>query len=183
MNSTMKRSIFWFEYEPDVFELYIQALKKKYDFTIGAYWELIKQKRQKAFDLVLLDLMIHANSFHYEYEENVVQKVQNISFTGVQWRVTGVEFLLRIREGGYVGYGFNKDVPVIVATGFIDSSTQKYVKELGVSKFLQKPFSIHQLESILDNNLAPLKNGVGNGAQSSKVGKQSQSFLLSSTII
>jgi len=148
-NMTSKKKIFWFEDDKHLLEAHFKKLQKKYEVIIGAHWELIKKTRQQAFDLVLLDIMIHKFSFDVKNQK----EVENIEFQDVHWSNIGVEFLKRIRKGEYETYGFNKNVPVVAATARVDYSTREAVENIGVSDFLVKPFTIDKLKISIEKVL------------------------------
>ncbi|MCM8819160.1 MAG: response regulator, partial [Candidatus Omnitrophica bacterium] len=54
----------------------------------------------------------------------------------------GIETLIEIRN-------YNKDVPVIILTGYGDMATAKKAMEYGVREFITKPFEISEIESIV----------------------------------
>ena len=150
-----KKRIFWFE--DDAYSLgdYYKKLNQEYNVTIGAHKDLIEQKRDYSFDLVLLDLMIHEKSFIYDSKEELVK---NIEFKGINWAEIGVEFLRVLREGKYKSYGFHKDVPVIAVTAHVDSDIQGTVEGLGVSDFLLKPIAMDKLKISIEKALNPSNN-------------------------
>ena len=144
-----RKSIFWFEDDPPSIDDEVNVLKEKYDVTIGAHWELIRKTRQKPFDLVLLDLMIHHKSPDYESGEEVA----NVKFPGVEWTQTGLKFLDLIRDGEYESNGFSKEIPVIVATGVVHYPAHEKTKKKGICGYLEKPFTITALEEMVEKAL------------------------------
>lgn len=154
MASFQKKSIFWFEDDPESLQDYISELRKKYELSVGARWENILKPREYPFDLVLLDLMIHHKSSDYKSGEADT----NISYAGIHWTQTGVEFLRRIRDGEYEAYGFKKDVLVIVGTAVVNYPAKDITSELGISDFLEKPFTFESLIKSIQKALN-LKNG------------------------
>lgn len=54
----------------------------------------------------------------------------------------GIETLIEIRK-------FNKDVPVIILTGYGDMKTAKKAMEYDVVEFITKPFEISEIENIV----------------------------------
>lgn len=154
MSSLQKKNIFWFEEDPHSLKLYIEELSRDYEVVIGAHWGLVGRKREKPFDLVLLDLMIHHNSFDFESSG----EVENMEFPGIHWSQTGVEFLRHIRDGEYERYGFKKDVPVIVGTAVVNYPAKDITAELGICDFLEKPIIFESLIKSIQKALN-LKNG------------------------
>jgi CheY-like chemotaxis protein len=148
-----EKKIFWFEDDKHLLAAHLEKLQKKYEVIIGAHWELIKKTRQQAFDLVLLDIMIHKFSFDVKNQK----EVENIEFQDVHWSSIGVEFLKRMRKGEYESYGFKKNVPVIAATARVDYPTREAVENIGVSSFLVKPFTIDKLKTSIEKVLNPPK--------------------------
>jgi response regulator RpfG family c-di-GMP phosphodiesterase len=154
-NEKSKKRIFWYEDDAHSLEDYYKKLSQEYNVSIGAHKDLIEQKRDYSFHLVLLDLMIHENSFKYDSKEELVK---NIVFNGINWAEIGVEFLRLLKEGKYESYGFPKDVPVIAVTAHVDSDIQGTVESLGVSDFLLKPISMDKLKISIEKALNPLNN-------------------------
>ena len=140
-------TIFWLEEDPVSISDHVYVLGEKYKIEIGASWEEIQTSRQNTIDLVVIDLMIH------HLREKDGDEVENISFPNISWKATGLEFLKRLRQGEYVDYGFNKDVPVIVATAVITYPAKELAEEKGISDFLVKPFSIQELKDAIDRNV------------------------------
>lgn len=152
-NTKFKKRIFWFEDDAHSLSDYYEKLSQEYYVSIGAHRDLIEQKRDYSFDLVLLDLMIHKSSF--EYKSN--KEVKNISYDETHWSIIGVEFLKRLRKGEYESYGFPHDIPVIAATALVDSDIQETVEHMDVNDFLVKPFTIDKLKVAIEKALNPSK--------------------------
>jgi CheY-like chemotaxis protein len=152
--TTEKKRIFYFEDEPELLRSYFKILREKYEVIVGASKELIEQPRQQPIDLVIVDLMIHPASFD-EKED----KVQNIGYADASWQRTGVKFLRLVRAGDYEDFGFPATVPAIAATAMVDNPTRDEVVELGVKAYLEKPFSVDELEEAVGAALISQKNG------------------------
>jgi CheY-like chemotaxis protein len=146
--TTEKKRIFYFEDEPELLCAYLKVLREKYEVIVGASKELIEQPRPQPVDLVIVDLMIHG--FGCDEKGN---EVQNIYYAGVNWQQTSVEFLRRVRAGDYEDFGFPATVPAIVATAMIDNLTRDEVEKLGVKAWLEKPFSVDELEEVIDGGI------------------------------
>lgn len=54
----------------------------------------------------------------------------------------GIDTLIEIRK-------YNKDVPVIILTGYGDMATAKKAMQYGVREFITKPFEISEIEEII----------------------------------
>jgi CheY-like chemotaxis protein len=139
------KSILYFEDDPQSLRDYCSVLRSKYKVVIGADRHLIEQHRQHPVDLVIIDLLIHHHSL--DEEEN---PVENVRFPQVNWKRTGVEFLRRLRAGDYEEFGLSAAVPVVIATAAVDYSVQHDVMQLGPNAYLEKPFTIDQLEEAID---------------------------------
>ncbi|MGE5340840.1 MAG: response regulator [Candidatus Omnitrophota bacterium] len=137
-----KKKIFWFEDDAASISDCIEVLRSSYEVIVGAHDGLIKGNKERTFDLVILDMMIHMTSFDYDSR----LEVKNMECSEGDWRKTGLEFLKRIRAGEYEAYGFEKKVPVLVATGVVAYSARKEAENFGIHGFLEKPFSLDDLE-------------------------------------
>jgi CheY-like chemotaxis protein len=142
--STRAKRIFYFDDEPEDLRDYIEILRAEYEVIVGASRDLVEQPRRQPIELVIVDLMI----YHFSFEGR--NEVQNISYPGISWKRTGVEFLRRLRAGNYERFGFPAAVPVIVATVRVDSSIREEVEELNVEAYLEKPFTIDELEETVN---------------------------------
>jgi len=69
-------------------------------------------------------------------------------------QMDGVEFLQTLKETG-------KDIPVIVVSSLSESEGMEKVKELGVKKYLTKPFQLEELRKSIEEVLSK-KGGVSN---------------------
>jgi CheY-like chemotaxis protein len=146
MKKPRRKSIFYFE--DNVYQVMpiINSLEENYKVTVGAHWEVIKEERLSPFDLVFIDLMIHNYSFDREGKE-----VKNVSFKGINWNRTGIEFLRRIRQGEYEKFGFFKDVPVIIVTAVGDYNVKNELHVLGIDQYIEKPFIIEDIEKAVSD--------------------------------
>jgi CheY-like chemotaxis protein len=144
-----KKTIFYFEDEPKLLRDYFKVLRTKYEVIVSAKQAVIEQPRQHPLDLIIIDLMIH----HWSFDE-AEQEVENISYLGVGWQRTGIEFLRRVRASNYEEFGFPATIPVIVATAAVDESTHEEVEQLNVKVYLEKPFSVDQLEEVVETILS-----------------------------
>lgn len=142
--ATGGKTIFYFEDEPELLRDYFKVLRTKYGVIVSASQEVIEQLRQQPIDLVVIDLMIHYSSF-----DEAEKEVENIHYPDVGWQRTGVEFLRRIRAGDYREFGFPATAPVIAATARVDDSTREEVELLDVKAYLEKPFSVDELEEAI----------------------------------
>jgi CheY-like chemotaxis protein len=138
---TKKPKLFWLEDDPDGLIEHLAYLRDRYEIEIGAHVELIEQFRQQPFDLTIVDLMIHLNSFM----ENSLTEVENLRFEGVAWRRTGLEFLKRLRKSAYKEFGFSPNIPVIVASAVANYSVQQVIEDLDVKSIIIKPFTIDEI--------------------------------------
>ena len=154
MPTTSKKRIFWFEEDPDMLEDYSKTLREKYFLDIGAQWDAIRNTRQQPFDLIIVDLMIHRDSFSI----GKGNEVENVGFDGVEWQKTGLEFLARLRIGEYKEYGFPADIDAIVATAVATYPAYEDAKKHGVKAFLEKPFTIEELETAIAEALNPSRS-------------------------
>ncbi len=144
----MKKSIFYFEDGPISLLDHCDALRIKYYVAIGAHRELLEKPRRQPVDLVIVDLMIHP----FGFDEKGVER-KNISFEGVHWQRTGLEFIKQLRAGKYKEFGLPAMVPVIVATARTSYPSQEEIEELDVETYLEKPFTIDELEKAVKTAL------------------------------
>lgn len=131
-----KKRIFWFEDDAVSLEDFHDSLQESYILKMGAHGALIKRRRKYPFDLVIIDIMIRQNSYHFKTNK----LVKNISYNDIHWEKSGVEFLRHIRNGSYEPFGFMRNVPVIAATAIVDSSVKDELERLGINSYLTKPF-------------------------------------------
>jgi len=144
-----RRTIFYFEDDVDCINEVVNILKEQYDIILAAHWPVIKIKREFPFDLVIIDLMIHRFSI-----DESGQEVENISFEGISWKRTGVDFLKRIRIEEYVEFGFSKDVPVIIASAVVDYNVKQEAHNLKISHYIEKPFTLGEIQEVIRKILA-----------------------------
>jgi CheY-like chemotaxis protein len=103
------------------------------------------------YDLILLDVMIHSHAPKTSGSEQ-----QNVSFEGVPWRMTGLQFLQRLRRGDYaVAGGTRPDVPVIIVSAALGSSVKSEVEQdRNVFGVFEKPFVLSALLHAMQGALA-----------------------------
>lgn len=141
-------TILYFEDDPISLEDYRRALMKICNVEFGASEELIKKTRARPIDLIILDIMIHTHGLDpSSVTRNERRLINNISYSDEKeaWRLTGIEFIRRIREGKYEKYGIPRDVPVIVYSAVIEKSIRDQAGRLGIVAYLEKPVTINQL--------------------------------------
>ena len=144
--TTGKKTIFYFEDEPELLRDHFKVLRAKHEVIISATRADIEKKRRQPVDLLIVDLMIHHSSF-----DEAGKEVQNVRYPNVEWQQTGVEFLRRVRAGDYEKFGFSADIPVIAATAIVDASTrEEVVEQLDAKAYLEKPFSVDKLEEAIE---------------------------------
>jgi CheY-like chemotaxis protein len=131
---------------------FVDELAKRYLIQVGAYSDEVFKKRSRPYSLIILDIMIHRENTLIEDGKEV--KRQNIGFEGIHWTETGLEFLRRVRDGKLTNSGFPKDIPVIIATARVDESVRQFANSLLISGWLEKPFTIDELEGLIDRALA-----------------------------
>jgi len=144
MSNHSIKNIFYFDDDMDCIQEIISLLREKgeYDLKRAAHWEVIGELREIPFDLVIIDLNIHHSSTDESGKE-----VTNITYEGISWKRTGVEFLKRIRNGEYEDFGFSKEVPVIIASAVTDHFVKQEVRNLIISKYIEKPFTAEELQN------------------------------------
>ncbi len=146
-----RKRILYIEDDPESILDLARILSEKHELQIGAHWELIRERRDQPFDLLILDIMIHPQS--YDLDGRIVT---NIRFPGVSWTRIGLEFLRRLRQDAYVHFGIPSDIPVIVASAIVDYEVQReIINELGVDPdvYLEKPFTKDTLEKAVQTAL------------------------------
>lgn len=144
MSVQMKKTIFYFDDDVDCIQEVVSVLREYYDITLAAHKKAIEVKRDVPFDLAIIDLMIH----HVSIDE-AGREVENISYKGIPWQRTGVEFLRRIRQGEYEDFGFSKDVPVIIASAVVDHEAKEGTQELTISSYIEKPFTTEEIQQAI----------------------------------
>ncbi len=146
-----EKTIFYFEDDPYGLKDHVEILRENYEVSIGAHKNLVEQPREKAVDLVIVDLMIHLESYDLETD----MEVENIKYPDVPWIRTGLKFIQRLRKGDYEDYGFPKDVYVIIATAVVDHTAKEDSKKYDISEILEKPFKIDELETAVKKIFSP----------------------------
>ena len=117
----------------------------KWEAVLTAEEGILSRLAVEAFDLIVVDIMIHASS-----KNQVGQEVKNIAFENVNWKTTGLEFLHRLRRGEYVkqaGKGTPADVPVIVLSAVAKDSGDIQTGQLLAQGYVEKPFRLDDLLS------------------------------------
>jgi CheY-like chemotaxis protein len=132
----------------------MRGLKEHLEIDCGWAVELSAESRlltrlaDERFDLMILDLMIHSTSFDAED-----QVVQNVHFSQVNWRETGLEFLRRLRAGAFSkpdGPGTPPDVPVIILSAVADESVKEALISGPAVIYAEKPFRLEQIIGLID---------------------------------
>ncbi len=103
------------------------------------------------FDLILVDLMIKPKSYSNDGNE-----IENIQYPGVNWKMTGVEFIKRLRAGMYSSkIGTQADVPVILLSAIQENAIEEIPPE--IAKTIEKADKPYRLENLLNQilNLLP----------------------------
>jgi len=145
---TQKKRILYLEDDPESVRDYYAILREKYEVIIGAHRDLLEKTRTQPVDLVIVDLMIH------HYSSNAEDRLApSISFQGINWQRTGVEFIRRLRAGEYEIFGLPATVPVIVATAVVDYAVQEQVLALGVEAYKEKPFTLDEFDKAVKEAL------------------------------
>jgi DNA-binding NarL/FixJ family response regulator len=150
-----KTRIYYFEDDLEGLEEVVNALKDKedYDVIYSAKFEDVagdEVKGRENFDIVIIDIMIHSQLI----EDDLEGVPENVTFEGIPWTRTGVEFLRRIRLGQYKQFGFPKDIKCIIATAAVDKNMVKELYNLGINKMLEKPFTIETMETAISELLS-----------------------------
>ncbi len=140
-----KKRIFYFEDDPQSLRDYYNVLNQKYEVQIGAHRSQVEQERPCPVDLIIVDLMIHREG--PDLDDNWAP---NLGWPEINWQQTGVEFIRRLRAGEYEAYGLLRSVPIIVATASVDYTIRDRITEMGVSAYMEKPFSLRDLERVVD---------------------------------
>jgi len=123
-----------------------EYLEDEFDWSIEITAEenVLSRLGDEEFDLILVDLMIHPKSF--DANEN---EVNNVSFEGVNWKKTGLEFLRRFRRGEYYSTpnrGTPPDVPVIILSAVANFLSDDEFKERELAQYyVEKPFKLDDL--------------------------------------
>lgn len=115
-----------------------------WDIEITAQVNILQRLAVEKFDLILIDLMIHPKSLDADGNE-----VNNVSFDGVNWKKTGLEFLKRFRRGEYYqepGRGTPPDVPVIILSAVANFlSDDEFDDREFAQHYVEKPFKLDEL--------------------------------------
>ena len=117
----------------------------KWEAVLTAEEGILERLAVESFDLIAVDIMIHAFS-----KNELGREVKNISFENVSWKTTGLEFLHRLRKGAYVGEagkGTPPEVPVIVLSAVAKDSGEIQTGQLLAQGYTEKPFRLDDLLS------------------------------------
>ena len=71
----------------------------------------------------------------------------NLVVTDLRMPTLGDQLVLILRERGV-------EVPVIVVSGYLDKDRTRYLKDLGVHRFISKPFELSDLLSAVNEMLS-----------------------------
>ena len=128
----------------------MSPLKKNLEALLDWSVELTASKKipqrltRERFDLICVDLMIHPVSLDANDQE-----IENVHFAGVNWQMTGVEFLKRLRRGEFstgAADGTSANVPVIVLSAVADDSIRgELCNEVAVNEYVEKPFELAKI--------------------------------------
>lgn len=148
------RNILLFDDDYESMEPLKLFLEVVHGFTVEltAAQTILQRLTEKRFDLLCVDLMIHPVSL-----DAAGQEVENLHFPDVNWQVTGLEFLKRLRRGDFCQQrtgGTAPQVPVIVlsavATQSIDAMLKQEVQPLA---HIEKPFDLEEMIACIDQLL------------------------------
>ena len=115
----------------------------RWEVVLTAGEGILKRLAVESFDLIVVDIMIHA----FSKSQSGVE-VKNIAFENVNWKTTGLEFLHRLRRGefaGNPGKGTPADVPVIVLSAVAKDSGEIQTGQLLAQGYVEKPFRLDDL--------------------------------------
>lgn len=146
-----RKRILYLEEDIDSLKDYIDMLRADYHVRAGATWALVQEDSPGPFHLLILDIMIHRESY-----AEAQRIVPSISFPGVDWKRTGLEFLRKLRTGAYTNFGLPANIPVIVASAVADHPTREEIRSLlkaGSGIYLEKPFTMDELEAAVSSCL------------------------------
>jgi CheY-like chemotaxis protein len=121
------------------------------EVVLTAEETILDRLGEEAFDLLLVDIMIHTTSFN-----QAGQTVTNVHFDGVNWKMTGMTFLHNLREGRYIkedGKGTSTDVPVIVLSAVARNSVEMQTGSLLAQGYIEKPYRLDDLLAVFQQLL------------------------------
>ena len=150
MQSEPKKLLFFEDDYENLRDLreHLQA-ERGWQVTVTAKADILERLAEKAFDLIVVDLMIRPESL--DADGNTVQ---NVHFAGVSWLRTGLEFLQRLRMGVFVttpGRGTAPDVPVIVLSAVANYSVEDALPNGdAITEYVEKPFLVGDLISRIE---------------------------------
>jgi CheY-like chemotaxis protein len=130
----MRERILLFDDDYVSMEPFKQTLEgREFRVELTAAATTLARLATERFDLICVDFMIHLESPDQEDE-----LVTNVYFAGTDWKVTGKEFLRRLRAGEFAGrngQGTPADVPVIVISATADPHDN-----VDAAAIFEKPF-------------------------------------------
>jgi CheY-like chemotaxis protein len=144
MKKMKPRSILMFDEDYESMHDVKEYMEEELGWTVvlSAEPSVLELLRTERFDLVSVDLMIHARSFDDQGNE-----VANVSFPDVSWLLTGLEVLRRLRRGDYVGEGgagTPSDVPVIMLSAVAGYAVEPD-PSLDIGEYVEKPFRLDDM--------------------------------------
>lgn len=127
----------------------VRRYRWRVDLTADA--SVLQRLAIERYDLILLDVMIHTHDSRAAEPEQ-----QNVSFEGVPWRMTGLQFLQRLRRGDYSQEtGTRPDVPVIIVSAALSSSVKGELEhDHDIHGVFEKPFVLAELVQAMLRALA-----------------------------
>lgn len=127
-------------------------LRTRYHWNVDltADQSILQRLREVRYDLILLDVMIHAHDPAAAASERLepgAPQQQNVQFEGVSWRLTGLRFLESLRRGEYANDGGTPpDAPVIIVSAALTSSVRSELEQdRNVYGVFEKPFVLSEL--------------------------------------
>ena len=127
----------------------------EFSVELTAEAALVERLKTEKFDLILADIMIHNKSQGPDGE-----MVENMQFEDVNWRITGAEFIRRLRSGDFEARGKNRSgtlatVPVIALSAVADMGIKRDLeKNWGIAHYAEKPFDLDDLFEKIQELLA-----------------------------
>lgn len=117
-----------------VIDILLGDLKQKLGWSvlISVEKSILDLIKTEEFNQIIVDIMIHSNTDDKE----------NIHYSGITWKKTGIEFIRRLRAGDYLGEngkGTPRNVPIIVLSAITDSASEE-LKDLEGISYCEKPF-------------------------------------------
>jgi CheY-like chemotaxis protein len=125
---------------------------ERYRVELTAAHSIMERLRLVRFDLICIDLSIHPNGL-----DGQNQPVDNVHYPGINWRVTGLEFLRRLRDGDvstYAPAGTRADTPVIIISALARSSvSNEPILQQPDIQYIEKPFDVEEVVRLMENML------------------------------